>query len=247
MLLEAFNVVVAKQALGIFDIGGTIDAADRLLENGIYTYSLGELATGGCPTGKGPPRLLTDAVQELGLALPTREEALTTLARHYIGRIAEGGDDPFAGIVRIWHECYKPLELTDANDDFLATCHGLDFRRWYYQYDVRLGSLEIGFPSREEAERELAAQRQRILAESQDWIRKHYHVQVKSSWLIWKGGTVLRLAQSIIDDGAFDRLPILADALEDAGCDTADILAHCRGGGEHVRCCWVVDLLLGKS
>jgi hypothetical protein len=59
--------------------------------------------------------------------------------------------------------------------------------------------------------------------------------------------TVVALAQAIYDDRAFDRLPILADALEDAGCTDADILAHCRGGGEHVRGCWVVDLLLGKE
>ena len=58
---------------------------------------------------------------------------------------------------------------------------------------------------------------------------------------------VLKMAQIIYADRAFDRLPILADALEDAGCDNADILAHCRGPGPHVRGCWVVDLLLGKS
>jgi hypothetical protein len=57
---------------------------------------------------------------------------------------------------------------------------------------------------------------------------------------------VLTDARTIYTDRAFDRLPILADALEDAGCDNADILAHCRGGGEHVRGCWVVDLILGK-
>ena len=61
------------------------------------------------------------------------------------------------------------------------------------------------------------------------------------------GGTVRRLAQTIYAERAFDRLPILADALEDAGCDNADILAHCRGPGPHVRGCWVVDLLLGKE
>ena len=44
-----------------------------------------------------------------------------------------------------------------------------------------------------------------------------------------------------------DRLAILADALEDAGCDNADILNHCRQPGEHVRGCWVVDLVLGKE
>jgi len=42
-------------------------------------------------------------------------------------------------------------------------------------------------------------------------------------------------------------MPILADALEDAGCTDAAILEHCRGPGPHVRGCWVVDLILGKS
>jgi hypothetical protein len=62
----------------------------------------------------------------------------------------------------------------------------------------------------------------------------------------WRTGNATALAQSIYADRAFDRLPILADALEDAGCDNADILNHCRQPGEHVRGCWVVDLLLGK-
>jgi hypothetical protein len=58
---------------------------------------------------------------------------------------------------------------------------------------------------------------------------------------------VVALARGIYDDRAFDRLAILADALQDAGCDNADVLGHCRGPGPHVRGCWVVDLLLGNS
>ena len=65
--------------------------------------------------------------------------------------------------------------------------------------------------------------------------------------MAWNAGTVRRIAQAIYDDRAFDRMPILADALEDAGCDNADILNHCRESREHVRGCWVVDLLLGKE
>lgn len=72
-------------------------------------------------------------------------------------------------------------------------------------------------------------------------------VAADPSWLAWNNGTVPALAQAIYDDRAFDRLPILADALEDAGCHNADILEHCRGGGEHARGCWVVDLVLGKG
>jgi hypothetical protein len=65
--------------------------------------------------------------------------------------------------------------------------------------------------------------------------------------LAWNDGTVRKLAQGIYDERAFDRLTVLADALEEAGCSDPDILRHCRQPGEHVRGCWVLDLLLGKS
>jgi hypothetical protein len=45
----------------------------------------------------------------------------------------------------------------------------------------------------------------------------------------------------------FGTMPVLADALQDVGCNSADILDHCRGPGPHVRGCWVVDLVLGKE
>jgi hypothetical protein len=67
------------------------------------------------------------------------------------------------------------------------------------------------------------------------------------AWLTRHDSTVPKLAQAIYAARRFADLPFLADALEDAGCDDADVLAHCRSGGEHVRGCWVVDLLLGKS
>jgi hypothetical protein len=63
----------------------------------------------------------------------------------------------------------------------------------------------------------------------------------------WLTSTAVSLAGGIYADRAFDRLPILADALQDAGCDDVDVLGHCRGPGPHVRGCWFVDLILGKS
>ena len=45
----------------------------------------------------------------------------------------------------------------------------------------------------------------------------------------------------------FAAMPILADALQDAGCDHEDILSHCRGPGPHVRGCWVIDLATGRE
>ena len=63
----------------------------------------------------------------------------------------------------------------------------------------------------------------------------------------WLTSTVLALAEGAYAERAFDRLPILADALQDAGCEDAAVLDHCRGEGSHSRGCWVVDLVLGKS
>src|SRR5262245_5812860 len=63
----------------------------------------------------------------------------------------------------------------------------------------------------------------------------------------WLTSNVVDLSRTIYEERAFDRLPILADALMDAGCTEEEVLSHCRGPGPHVRGCWVVDLLLGKE
>jgi hypothetical protein len=72
-------------------------------------------------------------------------------------------------------------------------------------------------------------------------------IAVDPSWMTWNDSTVVKVAQATYGERAFDRMPILADALEESGCTNQDILAHCRSGGEHVRGCRVVDLVLGKS
>jgi hypothetical protein len=63
----------------------------------------------------------------------------------------------------------------------------------------------------------------------------------------WITSPAKQLAEAIYLARAFDRLPVLADALEDAGCNQQDVLQHCRQPGEHVRGCWVVDLLTGRE
>src|SRR5262249_37179360 len=60
-------------------------------------------------------------------------------------------------------------------------------------------------------------------------------------------GTAVTLAHSIYDTQDFATLPVLGDALEEAGCDNKDIIEHCRQTEKHVRGCWVVDLLQGKQ
>ena len=59
--------------------------------------------------------------------------------------------------------------------------------------------------------------------------------------------TAIAIASQMYESRDFSAMPILADALQDAGCDNPDVLNHCRQGGPHVRGCWVVDLVLGKE
>jgi hypothetical protein len=63
----------------------------------------------------------------------------------------------------------------------------------------------------------------------------------------WRTPMTLAIGQSIYDERRFQDLPVLADALEEAGCNNPDILAHCRGPGPHVRGCWLIDLLTGRE
>jgi len=63
----------------------------------------------------------------------------------------------------------------------------------------------------------------------------------------WRTLTVISLAEGIYAERDFGRMPILGDALQDAGCEDADILNHLRGPGPHVRGCWLIDMLTGRA
>lgn len=63
----------------------------------------------------------------------------------------------------------------------------------------------------------------------------------------WRTAAAVALAESMYQARDFGAMPVLADALQDAGCEHEDILSHCRGPGPHVRGCWVVDLVTGRE
>lgn len=63
----------------------------------------------------------------------------------------------------------------------------------------------------------------------------------------WRTEAAVALARQLYESGEFGAMPILGDALQDAGCETNDILAHCHGPGPHARGCWVADMVLGRS
>jgi hypothetical protein len=72
-------------------------------------------------------------------------------------------------------------------------------------------------------------------------------ITLDPAWLTWHDGLLVSMAQRMYESGDFTDLPILADVLEEAGCTNQDILGHCRSRGQHVRGCWVIDLLLGNQ
>jgi hypothetical protein len=69
---------------------------------------------------------------------------------------------------------------------------------------------------------------------------------IAPGWCHWQDGTIPKLARAVYDGRAFDRLPFLADALEEAGCTDAALLGHLRGLGPHVLGCFALDAVLGK-
>jgi len=102
-------------------------------------------------------------------------------------------------------------------------------------------ATHVGFAS-EEPDKEPSVQCDLI----RDIVGNPYRVSPAVSSSCWRanGGTANTLAQTIYEERAFDRLPILADALEDAGCDNGDLLDHLRQPAQHVLGCWA--LVLGK-
>jgi hypothetical protein len=70
---------------------------------------------------------------------------------------------------------------------------------------------------------------------------------IDPTWLTWNSGTVRHIAEHIFTTRSFCDMPILADALEDAGCADEELLRHCREGQTHVPGCWALDVLLGRG
>jgi hypothetical protein len=72
-------------------------------------------------------------------------------------------------------------------------------------------------------------------------------VVAEPAWLSWRGGELQRLVREIEAKQAFDQLPKLIELLREAGCGEKDLVEHCGREGQHVRGCWMIDLLLGKE
>jgi hypothetical protein len=140
--------------------------------------------------------------------------------------------------------------VTDATGDVWPKIYSHGFGRGTTQAPVAAARARAGVPPSEaggvaswdDAVRREFREQARLL---RDIVGNPFRpVAFPAAWL---SPTVLALARTFYDEGAFPELPVLADALEDAGCTASVILEHLRGAGPHVRGCWALDLVLSKT
>jgi hypothetical protein len=125
----------------------------------------------------------------------------------------------------------------------IDACERIRNPGWRYAAAEVIGIFEREDGPGGESERAMVALLTRVF---HDIFRNPYR-PVVSFDSAWRTPTAVALAGQMYESRDFGAMPILADALQDAGCDNEDVLGHCRGPGPHVRGCWVVDLVLGKA
>ncbi len=171
-----------------------------------------------------------------------------------------------SGLLPAWIEWVSRFNVALRDDNFIeATAYAAQAAAFYippFEDRVDFEHAHRGRSARkrkDEAEKRAALLKQNELerAAAPERIRREFCNQFRdvagnpfrpvAADPAWFTPTVLAIGTAIYDDRAFDRLPILADALEEAGCTSADLLLHCRQPGDHVRGCWAVDLILGKE
>jgi hypothetical protein len=236
--------VAAQHAFGLLTSEELVQAADAALTSGIYSYSLGalySLSAVEMPWKASP--LFAAALKELGIPLPDKAEAATTLPRHYLCLIAEGAGKPREGLGRFMNNGLSLGEHRASGHGTPTTAWAL-LDRWFIEYELDAEYLAEGYITAERAQERSAACEQEVAQFVGSWAREQCPVGKLTAALAWNGGVVRALAQAIADECRFDDLPILADALEEAGCNNAAILQHCRWPGEHARRCWAVNFLV---
>lgn len=247
MPLSRLRLAAAKYSLNLASSEELTEVAHVLLDEEIYSYALGELATSRYPIMREVAPLFESALRELAVPTPSKEDAVRILVREYIFELVEGCQTPFECLLRLWTQLYQPL-LSDPvakEIEYYGTCKSLI--SFFYEYQDLATLEEDVYLDSEEGRHRLAALDRQVTEFAATWMRENSLIRLDPTWLAWCDKTVPKLARAIYEERAFDRLPILADALEEAGCADADILDHCRQPGEHVRGCWVIDLILGKS
>jgi hypothetical protein len=167
------------------------------------------------------------ALRDLGHTFTSQEDALRYLRLSFFGPVAEGVVSPDDGFAPDRAE--RPLF-----DNWSTPSTGNLHNHW-----VNIVPLEHNNVT--EAWQDWDTKTVQLCRE---WCREYARLYLQPAW---RSETVIALASAIHAERAYDRLPILADALEEAGCDHPDLLGHCRHDTPHTDYCWLVDALNGVT
>jgi hypothetical protein len=247
--LSILRIAAAKHALDVLESQEIPQLADDALNAGLYSDSLAKLYDVRDPVMADVGPLFESALKELGVGIPTQEDAIFVLLRHYARCILEGVLRPREGLGRIREDVYDPADLHARSKEYTGDSHGIQkLMACYWGYeDLEERPDEVSFAGKFGQEA-VAALDEEVVNLATAWHRQHSGIVIDPAWLAWNDATVRRIAEGILADKAFGRLPVLADALIEAGCDNEELLEHCRSGNPHSgSACWAVDLLLGMA
>ena len=234
MAHPALRLAAARHALGLADADDLVAAAHAALDDGVYARGLGELVTIPGIDLADAGRWFAAALAELGVVAPSPAGAMRAVLVPHLRSLAEGTVDPEAAVPRLAAVLSADSDATSWHpDDFWALVPDeLRHLLWHFPYpdDPGAGRRPLGETSRA-GDRAVAVARRWCEADRLD--------------PAWVTPTVLALADAIGSNVGFDRLPVLADALEEAGCPDPDVLDHCRAGGPHADWCWAVAGVTG--
>jgi hypothetical protein len=236
------RLTAARHALGLERPEELTRVADQLLDQGVYT-PLAELVLARNPGWLNSGELFRRTLRQLGVEPLGEQAAAEFLVRHYLWRIAEKCVPPLNGLWLFMEEFYEPLLLRGESPGILAPRLSALVSE-YRAHECELTMMEEGFVAAEEGNRRTDKRGTSIRKIVDAWMVQQCLPALDPSWLAWNDGTVAKLARTIRAERAFDLLPVLGDALEEAGCTGRDVLDHCRLHGDHSSNCWVIDWLL---
>jgi hypothetical protein len=239
MLHTLLRTAAARHNLGLANPEELIDAAHALLDRSFYSYSLGELATLYTPTHGPADRWFLAALDELGVSYPPLGEAVRILIAGQLEKIVEGDLHWAAALEHFASEdraLWQP-EFHHWLEHYRCDHLPREVARFQYLASV----AEEGYSTTQQTESWLQEMEEKMPNFARGWLHEFGGIAVAPEWLEWNDGLVLNLVRTIQAERAFDRLPILADALEEAGCTDPILLEHFRYPGPHHRGCWILD------
>lgn len=245
MAHRSLRFAAARYTLTVATTEELVEAADRALTDGVYSYSLGELGTFRNPTWADVSPLFLAALEELAIPMPSWHDALRTVVGVQAGAIAEGSVKPSDGVSELYH-LERSLMGVDRWRDPQQIAHDplQGFVGYFCTFDY---IRDTAFLREEQGTSEpdpIESLDREVVQFARDWCRASWGPEFDPAW---RTPTAVALARQMYESQEFGAMLILADALQDADCDNADVLDHCRGPGPHARGCWVVDLVLGKE